>query len=102
MIMQWTQDNDDRLRAYFNAGLNDKRIGLKFGCSQIVIKRRRHQLRLLRQAPMGHHTGVVVSVSSRDAQLDALFRAAERPAKREAIFNRQAPPTLVSNGSAMS
>lgn len=99
----WTPEHEALLTELFHAGYNDGRIAAKLGCTRGGVAKRRSLLGLIRKDCRG--AGVPDAptdpVASGD-RINAMFRAAERPAKREAVFNRQAPPTLVSNGSAMS
>lgn len=101
--MIWTDVHDARLRQLFDMGLNDLKIGARIGCTRGMIAKRRLKLGLIRRdcRGVGVPDGPTEPVAS-GSRIDAMFRAAERPTKREVVFNRQAPPSLVSNGSAMT
>lgn len=101
--MHWTPENDITLRDLFNEGFSDRQIAKYFQCGSTAVENRRKRLKLRRsfgsqvQAP-----DLPTAKYPTGPEIDALFRAAERPAKREIVFTSQAPPSLLSRGEAMT
>ncbi len=100
--MIWTAEATARLHELFRDGYNDLRIGAKLGCTRGAVAKQRHKIGLTQRRGGPEVPPPPTDPVASGPDIDAMFRAAERPSKANSTYRRQPPPTLLSRGEAMS
>lgn len=101
--MKWTHEADAILCQMFGEGKTDREMAMHFDCGTTAIEIRRRRLRLLRPSSIRSMTpGAPRDRYPSGPAIDAMFRAAEKPAGYARPFRGWRPPSLISRGEAMT